>query len=99
MPTRPVPERRRSKRTALKKCASLIVEYGSHAQRIPCLILDSSQGGFKIGGASSLKRGQLVELIPDEHTSNTVPCRVMWVGIPGSKRGGEAGLRINTRSD
>ena len=99
MRTGPIPERRRSKRTALKKCASLIVEYGRQAQRIPCLILDSSQDGFRIGGASRLKRGQLVELISDEHTSTTVACRVMWVGRPGSKHGGEAGLRINTRSD
>ena len=96
MPTRPPPERRLSKRVALKKRASLIVKYGRHAQRIPCLILDKSQDGFKIGGASRLKRGQLVELISDEHASETVLCRVMWVGSPGSKQGGEAGLRIKT---
>jgi hypothetical protein len=34
----------------------------------------------------------------DEHASNTVLCRVMWVGGPGSKQGGEAGLRIELGS-
>lgn len=96
MPTRHIPERRRLKRTPLKKRASLIVKHGRQSERIPCLILDSSQDGFKIGGASRLKRGEHVELILDEYTSNTVSCRVMWVGKPGSKQGGEAGLRTTT---
>ena len=94
MRSRPISERRRLKRTALKKRASLIVKRGRQAQRIPCLVLDDSQHGFRIVGACRLKRGQFVELILDEHTSDTVPCRVMWVGKPGSKQGSEAGLRI-----
>lgn len=91
MLSRSITERRRLKRTTLKKRASLIVTYGRQAQRIPCLVLDNSPGGFKVGGASNLKRGQFIELILDE---NTVPCRVMWVGKPGSKQEGEAGLQI-----
>ena len=98
VPTLANAERRRLKRTALKKRASLIVKHGSQAHRIPCLVLDHSQNGFKIGGASRLKRGQFVELILDEDTSNTVLCRVMWVGRPGSKQGGEAGLQIKIAS-
>lgn len=98
MPSRPVSERRQLKRTALKKRASLIVKQGRQTQRIPCLVLDNSEDGFKIGGASRLKRGQFVELILDEHTSNTVLCRVAWVGKPGSKQGGEAGLQIKIGS-
>ena len=94
MRNRPISERRRLKRTALKKRASLIVKHGRQAQRIPCLVLDDSQRGFKIVGACRLRQGQFVELILDEHTSTTVPCRVMWVGKPGSKQGSEAGLRI-----
>jgi PilZ domain len=95
----PISERRRLKRTALKRRASLIVKHGRQAQRIPCLVLDDSQRGFKIVAASRLKQGQFVELIWDEQTSNTVPCRVMWVGKPGSKQAGEAGLRIKVVSD
>ncbi len=99
MPSRSLPERRRLKRTALKRRASLIVKHGRHAQRIPCLVLDNSEGGFRIGGASRLKRGQFVELILDEHASDTVLCRVMWVGKPESKQLGEAGLQIRIGSD
>jgi len=89
-------EHRRSTRVALKQRASLIVERGRRAQRIPCLILDSSQGGFKIAGTSRLKRGQAVELILGEDNPNTVLCRVMWVGRSRSKQEGEAGLRIQS---
>ena len=96
--SRSISERRRLKRTALKKRAGLIVKYGRQAQRIPCLILDASKDGFKIGGASRLKRGQFVELILDEDTSDTMLCRVMWVGKPGAKQGGEAGLQIKIGS-
>ena len=96
--SRSIAERRRLKRTALKKRASLIVKYGRQAQRIPCLILDTSKDGFKIGGVSRLKRGQFVELILDEDTSDTVLCRVMWVGKPGDRQGGEAGLQIKIGS-
>jgi len=96
LPPLPTRERRGLKRTALKKRASLIVRRGQLAQRIPCLILDNSRDGFKIGGASRLKRGQFVELILEEDSSSTVPCTVLWVGKPGSKQGGEAGLQINT---
>jgi hypothetical protein len=94
VPTSPTSERRRSKRTALKKRASLIVKRGRQAHRIPCLILDDSQHGFKVGGTSGLKRGDVVELILDDFTSDTVQCHVVWVGKPASKQGGEAGLRI-----
>ena len=94
----PISERRRLKRTPVKRRASLIVRHGRQAQRIPCLVLDDSQHGFKIVAASRLKQGQSVELIWGEQTSNTVPCRVMWVGKPGSKQAGEAGLRIKVGS-
>lgn len=94
MRSRPISERRRLKRTALKMRANLIVKHGRQSERIPCLVLDDSRHGFKIVGASRLKQGQFVELILDEHTSTTVTCRVMWVGKPGSKQGGEAGLQI-----
>jgi len=70
--TRSSPDRRRAKRTALKMPASLIVKNGRQAQPIPCLILDNSQTGFKIAGTFILKKGQTVELILDEYSSNTV---------------------------
>jgi hypothetical protein len=80
------------KRTALKKRASLVVKRRRQDERIPCLILDSSQGGFKIGGTFRLKRGQVVELILDDSLGGVL-CSVMWVAKPGSKQAGEAGLQ------
>jgi hypothetical protein len=94
----PTSERRRLKRTVLKKRASLVVKRGRQEERIPCLILDSSEDGFKMGGAFRLKRGQVVEVILDDHSFNTVLCNVMWIGKPGSKQEGEVGLQMVTRS-
>lgn len=96
----PTPERRRLQRTALKKRASLVVERGSREQRMPCLILDYSHEGFKIAGTFSLNRGQVVELILEDYSMNTVQCSVRWVGKPGSKQQGEVGLQavIHDRS-
>ncbi len=93
MPTRAIPERRRVKRTALKKRASLIVTRKLQEERIPCRILDSSESGFRIGGTFRLKRGQVVEVLLDESPFSTVKCRVMWVGESSSKQQGEIGLQ------
>lgn len=97
MPTLSIHERRRLKRTALKKRAGLVVNCGRQEERIPCLILDNSQDGFKVGGTFRPKRGQVVELILDEHPLNVVLCSVMWVGKPGSKQAGELGLNTLIR--
>jgi hypothetical protein len=88
------PDRRGFKRNPLKKRAGLLVRQGRQVHRIPCLILDNSLDGFRIGGTSLLKRGQEVELILDENTSSTERCSVRWIGRPASKQAGEAGLQI-----
>lgn len=97
MPTFPIPERRRLERKALKKRASLVVERGEQQERIPCLILDSSRDGFRLRGTFRLRRGQVVEVILEEHPMNAVRCGVMWVGKPGSRQEGEAGLQTVIR--
>ena len=90
----PAAERRRLKRTALKERASVVVKRRRQEERMPCLILDSSQEGFRIRGVAQLKRGLMVELILEEHPMNPVVCTVMWVGKPGAKNAGEVGLQI-----
>jgi hypothetical protein len=92
VPTSPVPEARRLKREELHKRASLVVNLGRHEERFPCLILDSTQQGFRIRGTFRLRRGQAVEVILDEDPLNAVRCNVIWVGRPRSKYEGEAGL-------
>ena len=79
----------------MKESASLVLhlqEYnGRREERHPCLILDSSQNGFRLRGAVRLRRGQVVEVILDE---DAVKCVVVWVGKAGEKNQGEAGLRL-----
>ena len=98
MPTSPVPEGRRLKREEVHKRASLVVNLGvasagRREQRFPCLILDSTQEGFRVRGTYRLRRGQIVEVILGEDPLNAVRCCVIWVGKPGSKYHGEAGLQ------
>ena len=45
-------------------------------------------------GALRLKRGQVVEIIPDEDPLNVSRCHVIWIGKPGSKQEGQVGLRL-----
>jgi len=96
-PATPVSERRRVRRTVFKKRASLVARLGVQHTRNPCLILDSSQDGFRFRGAVRLKRGQLVELILDEDPMDHVPCTVVWVAPSGSANAGEAGLQTVIR--
>lgn len=93
VPTLPVHEGRRSKRVVTKKGASVVVNLGSHPQRVPCLIVDRSAEGFRLRGGFRLKRGQVVEVIPGDDELNAIRCSVIWIGKPGSKQDGEVGLK------
>ncbi len=92
MPTFPVPEGRRLRRIAAKKRASLIINLERNQMRIPCLVVDASERGFRLHGSFRLRRGQAVELILDEDPLSAVRCNVVWIGKPGSNQEGEAGL-------
>lgn len=100
MPTSPVPEGRRFKRIPLKKPVSLVMnlagyeDFGRHEERHPCLILDSSQNGFRLRAAVRLRPGKVVEVILD---GDTVQCIVVWVGKIGSQNQDEAGLQVCSR--
>ncbi len=62
MPTFPVPEGRRLRRIAAKKRASLVINLERNQTRIPCLVVDASDRGFRLHGNFRLRRGQTVEL-------------------------------------
>ena len=97
MPTSPRPESRRSKRIAAKKPASLVIIHenlGRRPKRVPCLVVDSAQGGFRLHVDLRLRRGQVVELILNEDPLSAMRCSVVWVGKPGSKQQGQIGLEI-----
>jgi hypothetical protein len=89
----PTPERRYLKRSPCKQRASLVVNLEQNQKRFPCLVLDSSEEGFRLRGSFRLRRGQVVEIILDEDPLNAVRCTVVWVGKAGSKQEGEIGLQ------
>ena len=89
------PERRRAKRAASKERVSLLVERGELVQRMPCLILDTSPGGFRIDASARLKRGDIVELVWEQ---NSTCYQVIWAAELGSQLQGQAGLRRVARS-
>lgn len=84
---------RRGNRTAIRKRASLIVSLKGRSERLPCIVVDSSQGGLRLRGSFRLKMGQVVEVLSDDGFL-TAQCRVIWTGKPGSRQEGEAGLEI-----
>lgn len=92
MPTLPAPKVRRSKRVATRKQASIVVNPNSRPELFPCLILDISPDGLRLRTIFPLRRGQTVEVIPNE-ALNPIPCRVVWVGKRGSKHEGDVGYR------
>ena len=92
MPTSPVPEGRRSKRIVSKKRASLVVNLQRNKMRLPCLVLDATDRGFRLRVNFRLRRGQVVELILDEDPLSAVRCSAVWIGKAGSKQAGEVGL-------
>lgn len=93
MPRFPSHDGRRSQRVIMRKGASVVVNLGSHPQRVPCLIVDRSPEGFRLRGGFRLRRGQIVEVIPGDDELNAIRCSVVWVGDPGSKQDGEVGLK------
>jgi len=93
MPSFPVPEGRRSKRIFSKSPRGcLVVNLDRNQKRFPCLVLDSSQDGFRVRGSFHLRRGQIVEVILDEEPLNAMRCNVIWIGKTGSSHEGEVGL-------
>lgn len=92
MPSLSVPERRRSKRDLFKQRASLIINLDRKPKRLPCLVLDSSNDGFRLRGSFRLRRGQIVEVILDADPLNAVRCSVVWIGKAGSKHESEVGI-------
>jgi|SRR2546427_10007748 len=98
VPPSSAPEGRHSKRNAVKKHASLIVNLQGVREKIPCHIIDISQEGFRLRGSfAQVKQRQVVEINSSEGPPFTALCRVIWVAKPGSKQEGEVGLQCLNR--
>lgn len=83
---------RRSKRTPSKCRASLVISLDRKPTKVPCILLDSSEGGFRVRGSFRVRRGHVVEVILDDNLSRCPRCKVVWVGQAGTKQEGEVGL-------
>src|SRR5262249_37825910 len=94
MPTLTEQDVRRSKRVVAKTGASVVIDLAARAKRIPCLIVDRSSEGFRVRLSARLRRGQLIEVIPQDDPLHTIRCSVVWVGKQGSKQEGEIGLQV-----
>lgn len=95
MPAYSAPEGRHSKRNAARKRVTLIVDLEGRREKIPCLITDISEEGIRLrGNLGQLKSGRVVEIESNEGPPYIVRCRVIWLGKPGSKQEGEAGLQL-----
>lgn len=93
MPTFRAPDSRRSERIVRTRRASIVANLRGQPERFPCLIVDSSQNGFRLRGYfSKLRRGQAVEVIPEDEPFNTVSCSVVWIGTRGSQQEGQIGV-------
>ena len=60
--------------------------------RLPCLVVDRAQDGFRLSVGSGLEQAQLVDLVLDEDPSKSVRCRVAWIGDSRSKHEAQARL-------
>ncbi len=93
MPTLRAPDSRRSERIVRTRRGSIVANLRGRPERFPCLIVDSSQNGFRLRGYfSKLRRGQTVEVIPEDDPFNAVSCSVVWIGTRGSKQEGQIGV-------
>ena len=90
--TSPVPESRGDKRLAGKKRASLIFDFHGSQTRMPCLVVDATDRGFRLRVNCRLRPGQALELVLEEDPLSAFRCKVVWIGKAGSKQQGEIGV-------
>ena len=57
------------------------------------MIVDMSPDGFRLRGGFRLRRGEMVEVIPEDDPLAAVRCNVVWLGQAGSKQHGEVGVQ------
>ncbi len=89
---------RRGKRTPRGISVPLLIEVGGGKGEQPARMLDFSESGIRIKSDCALTPGQTVRIMFGKGEGYYAePCRVAWVGEPGSKREGEAALEFLTR--
>ena len=59
-----------------------------------CQLIDVSPEGVRLKVDAKLSPGDIVDVISGEGRLHTTPCRIVWVGKPGTEQDGEAGLQL-----
>jgi hypothetical protein len=85
---------RRSQRTVRSLPIKLLVESQGQNTEHSAYTLDISNEGARVRADVELKAGQTVGVLPREKCRTVLRSRVVWVGGPGSKHEGEAGLEF-----
>jgi hypothetical protein len=75
------------KRIITKKHARLVV----NQTMLPCLVIDISQGGFRLRGSFKLTHGQLVQIILDDTPLQLSNAKLYGSGTKGQSRHGKRG--------
>lgn len=92
MPTPNPSERRRSERAAVNRPVTLVVDSSHDQIAHTAFAIDLSDVGARLRAGIDLKPGQMVTIIPNEGSAQSVKSQVIWVGEKGSNRSGQAGL-------
>jgi hypothetical protein len=85
---------RRWQRTVRSLPIKLLVESQGQKTEYSAYTLDISNEGARVRTDVELKAGQTVGVLPREECRTVLRSRVVWVGGPGSKHEGEAGLEF-----
>ncbi len=92
MPTPKPSERRRNERAVVNRPVTLVVDSSHDQIAHNAFALDLSEVGARLRAGIDLQPGQMVTIIPNEGSAQSVKSQVIWVGEKGSARSGEAGL-------
>lgn len=84
--------RRRAERKIVARPLTFVVDSDRNEIANNAFALDLSELGARIRPGIDLLPGQRITVIPKEGKAFAVPSQVIWVGDPGSRRDGEAGI-------
>jgi len=92
MPIPKLSERRRGERALVNRPVTLVVDSTHDQIAHTAFAIDLSEVGARLRAGIDLQPGQMVTIIPNEGSAQSVKSQVIWVGEKGSTRSGQAGL-------
>ncbi|MFZ0964817.1 MAG: hypothetical protein WAO35_28505 [Terriglobia bacterium] len=87
-------DHRKSERRPMRLALVLLTDSDEGEIRNEVFTVEVSQHGCRVEGVAPICEGRLVRLLPWESPGGAILGRVVWVGNPGSKLAGEAGIKF-----